>query len=82
MPKAEAGPLYGAIFPILISVSVTPGAYFLSADAGVQQAMATTQAALSANDSQRKTAFDRGSQANPPILTQSDGGQLWANGPL
>ena len=30
MPNAEAGPLNGALWPIVISLSVTPGPYFLS----------------------------------------------------
>src|SRR4051812_41638732 len=30
MPKADAGPLNGALWPMVISVSVTPGPYFLS----------------------------------------------------
>src|ERR1700693_3933092 len=31
MAKEEAGPLNGTVWPILISVSVTPGPYFFSA---------------------------------------------------
>ena len=33
VPQADAGPLYGIVFPILISVSLTPGSYWLSASA-------------------------------------------------
>src|SRR5436190_18756970 len=34
MPWADAGPLYGIMLPILISVSVTPVSYFFCAVAG------------------------------------------------
>src|SRR5436190_17855143 len=34
MPWADAGPLYGMMLPILISVSVTPVSYFFCAVAG------------------------------------------------
>ncbi len=30
MPKADTGPLSGALWPMVISLSVTPGPYFLS----------------------------------------------------
>src|SRR3954452_10367823 len=30
MPNADAGPLNGALWPIVISLSLTPGPYFLS----------------------------------------------------
>src|SRR4249920_2953435 len=33
VPRADTGPLYGWVWPILISVSVTPGPYFFSARA-------------------------------------------------
>src|SRR5580698_9641251 len=48
MPYAEAGPLYGMILPILISVSLAPGSYFLCA-AAVVAVIAAAASAASAN---------------------------------
>jgi hypothetical protein len=42
VPQAEAGPLYGIVWPILISVAVTPGALLFCAAAG-EIVMATPQ---------------------------------------
>ena len=44
-PQGESGQLYGMVCPILISVSVTPGAYFFSADGRSAAAAANGQAA-------------------------------------
>src|SRR6185295_15685571 len=47
VPYAEAGPLYGMVWPILISVSDAPGSYFFWAAAGVAaRARATAALAL------------------------------------
>src|ERR1051325_4422126 len=49
VPYADAGPLYGLVLPILISVSVAPGPYFLPcASAGL--AAAASVAAAEANN--------------------------------
>ena len=45
VPYADAGPLYGIVWPILISVSDAPGSYFFWAAAGVA-ARASARAAL------------------------------------
>jgi hypothetical protein len=46
MPYADAGPLYGMMLPILISLSLAPTSYFLAAHAGnAQDAIAPPSAA-------------------------------------
>src|SRR5579871_6346484 len=45
LPYADAGPLYGLVLPILISVSDAPGSYFFCASAGKASAVASTAAA-------------------------------------
>src|ERR1700678_3887567 len=42
--KAEAGPLNGTVWPILISVSVAPVSYFFCADAGAADSAIATAA--------------------------------------
>src|SRR5678816_1937762 len=37
VPYADAGPLYGIVWPILISVSVAPGSYFFCAKTDVAE---------------------------------------------
>jgi hypothetical protein len=44
VPKAVTGPLYGMVWPILISMAVTPGAF--SAAAGPAVAPSVNSAAL------------------------------------
>src|SRR5258708_759001 len=46
MLNAEAGPLYGIVWPILISVSLGPESYFFCANAG--EAASSTAVAASA----------------------------------
>src|SRR5436309_12429497 len=46
VPYAEAGPLYGMVWPIRISVSEAPGSYFFSALAGVASKASAATTAL------------------------------------
>src|SRR6266581_6564535 len=47
VPYADAGPLYGLVFPTLISVAVTPTTVWAAASAGISPARATARTAAS-----------------------------------
>jgi hypothetical protein len=61
-PQEEAGPLYGMILPILISVSLAPGSYFFYAFAAV-----AIIAAAAANAPQGNKASDTSRHRSLPL---------------